>query len=60
MRDGVIADYVVTSHACYFIKSAAESLFKPEVMICVPSGATQVEQRAVLDAAFSAGAKVAH
>lgn len=63
MRDGVIADYVVTEAMLrYFIQKVCGRifLFKPEVMICVPSGATQVEQRAVLDAALSAGAKVAY
>jgi len=35
-------------------------LFKPEVMICVPAGCTQVERRAVLDATLSAGARVAY
>lgn len=63
MRDGVIADYVVTEAMLrYFIQKVCGKvfLFKPEVMICVPSGATQVEQRAVLDAAISAGAKVAY
>lgn len=63
MRDGVIADYVVTEAMLkYFIQKVCGRvfLFKPEVMICVPSGATQVEQRAVLDAAISAGAKNAY
>ncbi|MBI5358387.1 rod shape-determining protein [Candidatus Amesbacteria bacterium] len=63
MRDGVIADYVVTEAMLrYFIQKVCGRvfLFKPEVMICVPSGATQVEQRAVLDAALSAGAKIAY
>lgn len=63
MRDGVIADYMVTDAMLkYFIQKVCGKifLFKPEVMICVPSGATQVEQRAVLDAAISAGAKTAY
>ena len=63
MRDGVIADYMVTEAMLkYFIQKVCGKifLFKPEVMICVPSGATQVEQRAVLDAAISAGAKTAY
>lgn len=60
MRDGVIADYVVTEAMLrYFIqKVCGKSLFfKPEVMICVPAGCTQVEKRAVEDATYSAGAK---
>jgi rod shape-determining protein MreB len=63
MRDGVIADYVITQALLsYFIDHVAgrNRFFKPEVMICVPSGVTQVERRAVLDATLSAGAKVAY
>ncbi len=63
MRDGVIADYRVTEAMLrYFIQkvSGRFTLFKPEVMICVPAGVTQVERRAVLDATLSAGAKVAY
>lgn len=63
MRDGVIADYVVTEAMLrYFIQQAVgrSMIFKPEVMICVPAGVTQVERRAVLDATLSAGAGVAY
>ena len=63
MRDGVIADYRVTeAMLSYFIQKVCGRvvLFKPEVMICVPAGVTQVERRAVLDATLSAGAKVAY
>src|SRR3989304_3235383 len=63
MRDGVIADYRVTeAMLSYFIQKVCGRifLFKPEVMICVPGGVTQVERRAVLDATLSAGAKVAY
>lgn len=63
MRDGVIADYVVTEAMLrYFLDKVCgrSRLFKPEVMICVPAGCTQVERRAVLDATLSAGAKVAY
>jgi len=62
MRDGVIADYVVTEAMLrYFLKKVgASSLFKPEVMICVPAGVTQVEKRAVLSATMSAGARAAY
>jgi len=60
MRDGVIADYVITEAMLrYFIqKVAGKSLFfRPEVMICVPAGCTQVEKRAVEEATYSAGAR---
>lgn len=63
LRDGVIADYVITEAMLrYFIDKVCGSsrLFKPEVMICVPSGVTSVERRAVLDATLSAGAKTAY
>lgn len=63
LRDGVIADYTVTeAMLSYFIDKAtgASRFFKPEVMVCIPSGVTQVERRAVLDATMSAGAKVAY
>lgn len=63
MRDGVIADYAVTEAMLrYFIQKVCGRvfLFKPEVMICVPAGVTQVERRAVLDASLSAGARVAY
>lgn len=63
MRDGVIADYRVTEAMLrYFIQKVCGNifLFKPEVMICVPAGVTQVERRAVLDATLSAGARVAY
>lgn len=63
MKDGVIADYAVTEAMLkYFIQKAVGSslLFKPEVMICVPAGCTQVERRAALDATKAAGAKIAY
>lgn len=63
MRDGVIADYVITEAMLrYFVDKACGSsrLFKPEVMVCVPAGVTSVERRAVLDATLSAGARVAY
>jgi len=63
MRDGVIADYVVTEAILrYFIQKVGGKalFFKPEVMICAPAGCTQVERRAVLDATMAAGARVAH
>src|SRR3990170_7260184 len=60
MRDGVIADYVVTEAMLrYFIQkvSGKHWFFRPEVMICVPACCTQVEKRAVEAASRSAGAK---
>lgn len=63
MRDGVIADYVITEAMLrYFIDRVCGSsrIFKPEVMVCVPAGVTSVERRAVLDATLSAGAKAAY
>lgn len=62
MRDGVIADYVITEAMIrYFLdKVCGQSrLFKPEVMVCAPAGVTSVEKRAILDATLSAGAKLA-
>lgn len=63
LKNGVIADYLVTEALLrYFInKSFGRSrLVKPDVMISIPAGATSVEARAVLDAAYSAGAKNAY
>lgn len=73
MREGVIADYEVTkAMLSYFINKACSlkgkkgkgtggiSLFKPDVMICVPAGCTQVERRAALDATLASGAAHAY
>ncbi len=60
MRDGVIADYLITEAMLrYFIGQVLGRLnvVRPEVMICVPVGVTSVEQRAVRDAAEAAGAR---
>ncbi|QQG43102.1 MAG: rod shape-determining protein [Candidatus Daviesbacteria bacterium] len=62
MREGVIADYVITEAMIrYFLDKVCGSsrLFKPEVMVCAPAGVTSVEKRAILDATLSAGAKTA-
>jgi rod shape-determining protein MreB len=60
MKDGVIADYVITEAMLrYFIRKAGRSFTKPDVMISVPSGVTSVEKRAVRDAALKAGAREA-
>jgi len=63
MRDGVIADYQVTqAMLSYFIGKVMGrfQFFKPDVMICVPAGCTQVERRAALDATLAAGAARAY
>jgi len=62
MRDGVIADFVVTEGMLHHFIGKVQGrqrIFKPEIMICVPSGVTSVERRAVTEAAISAGAKLA-
>lgn len=63
MREGVIADYQVTEAMLrYFIGKVVGrfQFIKPNVMICVPAGCTQVERRAALDATLSAGAAHAY
>jgi len=63
LEDGVIADYEVTEAMLrYFLRKVMGKnwFFGPEVMMCVPAGVTQVEQRAVLDATLSAGARKAY
>ncbi|MCD6554485.1 MAG: rod shape-determining protein [Anaerolineae bacterium] len=60
MRDGVIADYVVTEAMLrYFVERVCGRfrLFKPRIMISVPVGVTSVESRAVHEAALQAGGK---
>ncbi|OQB14181.1 MAG: Rod shape-determining protein MreB [Firmicutes bacterium ADurb.Bin193] len=58
LRDGVISDYNSTEKMLrYFLdKICRRRIFKPRVVICVPSGVTEVEERAVIDAAQQAGA----
>ena len=63
MRDGVIADYVVTEAMLrYFITKVCgrTPFFRPQVMISVPVGVTSVESRAVHDAAIQAGSREAY
>ena len=63
MKDGVIADFDITqSMLKYFIRKAMSKgmLGKPRVVICVPSGVTEVEKRAVEEATLQAGAKEAY
>lgn len=59
LRDGVIADYMVTEAMLhYFIqKACGRSVFRPQIMISVPVGVTSVESRAVHEAAMQAGGK---
>ncbi|MDD6088205.1 MAG: rod shape-determining protein [Desulfovibrionaceae bacterium] len=60
MKDGVIADFEVTEAMLrHFISKAHNSrrLVRPRIMICVPTGITQVEKRAVKESAESAGAR---
>ncbi|MEH7493457.1 rod shape-determining protein [Neobacillus niacini] len=65
MKDGVIADFEITAammkhHIRMAIKSKSIFSGKPYVMVCVPSGITAVEERAVIDATRQAGAKDAY
>lgn len=60
LRQGVISDYTVTEKMIkYFIQKAIgrRSYRKPRISVCVPSGVTEVEKRAVEDAAYAAGAR---
>ena len=62
LREGVISDYDMTERMLKeFIKKVTTfSLFKPRLLICVPSGITEVEERAVVDAGIQAGARRAY
>ena len=59
LRDGVISDYTVTEKMLkYFIgKIGGRFFFAPRIMICIPSQVTEVEKKAVIDAASNAGAR---
>jgi len=61
MKDGVIADFETTQAMLkYFIRKTTNTSFfssKPRVVVCIPSGVTEVEARAVMEATISAGAK---
>ena len=59
LRQGVISDYTVTEKMLkYFInKVGGRTLFAPRIMICIPSRVTEVEKKAVIDAANQAGAR---
>ena len=62
LKDGVISDYDTTERMIkYFLgKVVKKGIFKPRVIICVPSGVTDVEERAVIDAGVQAGASRVH
>ncbi len=60
LKDGVISDYDVTERMLkYFIQKTIgkKVFFKPKIIVCVPSGVTEVEKRAVIDATNEAGAR---
>ena len=63
LRQGVISDYTVTEKMiAYFVRKALgrRSFRKPNISICVPSGVTEVERKAVQEAAYAAGAREVH
>ena len=63
MKDGVIADYEITqSMLKHFIKTAmgSKAFVRPRILVGVPSGVTEVEKRAVIDATIEAGAREAY
>jgi len=62
LREGVISDYDMTERMLkeFLKKVTSFSLFKPRLLICVPSGITEVEERAVIDAGIQAGARRAY
>ncbi len=65
LKDGVISDYDITERMLkYFLNKVcgnrAFRFFKPRIMVCVPSGVTEVERRAVIDAALQAGARATY
>jgi rod shape-determining protein MreB len=59
LREGVISDYDMTERMLreFIRKVVGVQFFKPRVIICVPSGITEVEERAVIDAGIQAGAR---
>lgn len=62
LKDGVISDYDVTERMLqYFIKkTCVNRLIKPRIIVCVPSGVTEVEKRAVKEAALQAGGRAVY
>lgn len=62
LKDGVISDYEVTQRMLkYFIeKASGKSILRPRIVVCVPSGVTEVEKRAVIQASTQAGGRRAY
>ncbi len=63
LKDGVISDYDITERMLkYFIRKTCGTrrFFRPKIVVCVPSGVTEVEKRAVREAATEAGGKIAY
>src|SRR3954468_12710117 len=62
LRHGVIADFEVTEEMLrYFLRKVERrGMSKPRLMMCAPSGVTEVEQRAIIDASLAAGARQVH
>ena len=63
LRQGVISDYTITEKMIkYFVQKAVGTRIfkKPRISICVPSGVTEVEKKAVEDAGYAAGARSVH
>ena len=59
LKDGVISNYTVTEKMLkhFITRACGKSMFSPRIMICIPSQVTEVEKKAVLDAATQAGAR---
>ena len=59
LREGVISDYTVTEQMLksFINRVCGKSIFAPRIMICIPSQVTEVEKKAVIDAALQAGAR---
>ena len=59
LKDGVISDYTVTEKMLkhFITKVCGRFIFSPRIMICIPSKVTEVEKKAVIDAALQAGAR---
>lgn len=62
LKDGVISDYIITEKMlkCFLEKVSEKKLINPRLMICVPSGVTEVEKRAVINVANNMGARKVH
>ena len=62
LKDGVISDYIITEKMLrYFLEKVSEKrIINPRLMICVPSGVTEVEKRAVINVANNMGARKVH